>query len=63
MIFANIMAQAHNKKMYKELDRLQCLFSECHFPHYLTAVFSDYLTGKASDAFPDFVGLNHKFIL
>lgn len=35
----------------------------CHFPHYLTAVFSDYLTGKASDAFPDFVGLNHKFIL
>src|SRR5690554_441189 len=28
MIFANIMAQAHNKKMYKELDRLQCLFSE-----------------------------------
>lgn len=26
MVISNIMNQAHNKKMYKELDRLQCLF-------------------------------------
>jgi len=45
------------------LTQRQEIIRYCHFPHYLTAVFSDYLTGKASDAFPDFVGLNHKFIL
>lgn len=43
----------HVSELYIEVDEDHVKI-RCSFPHYLTALFPDYLAGKASRAFPKF---------